>query len=457
MASPDLVIVGAGPAGIRAAETALAAGLSVTLVDESPQAGGQIYRRQPAGFTRQPAELYGSDARKASALHDAAARLQGRIDHRRNALAWALRDGALHVVDADGVSETLRPRAILIASGATDRVFPIPGWTLPGVHSLGAAQISLKAQACAIGERIVFLGAGPLLYLVAWQYLKAGAKPLAVLDTSRLADRLKGLGGMLARPLYVLRGLRYMADLKRAGVEIVTGVTPLAFKGEGSLAALSFRDAAGRAREIACDAAGFGYHLRAETQLADLAGVGFDYDPVTRQYLPILDEMGRTAVKGVYLAGDGARLAGADAAECSGRLAAFAALEDMGRAVDRVAVETNLGDLRRFLRFRDGLAEAFPWPGARFAAALPDETIVCRCEEITAGDLRRTARELGADEVNRVKAFSRVGMGRCQGRYCGLAAAEIVAAELGAPVASVGRLRAQAPVKPLPVGVRMKP
>ena len=174
------------------------------------------------------------------------------------------------------------------------------------------------------------------------------------------------------------------------------------------------------------------------------------FDDDAQQWLPHIDEDGRSSVKGVYLAGDGARVRGADAAERSGRLAALAALNDIGMQTKHEGTERLRAELARFTRFAAGLRAAFPWP-ARFAAALPDETIVCRCEAITAGELRRVVRETGAQEANRAKAFSRVGMGRCQGRFCAHAGAEVIAAEARVPLASVGRLRGQAPVKPLPM------
>jgi bacterioferritin-associated ferredoxin len=139
---------------------------------------------------------------------------------------------------------------------------------------------------------------------------------------------------------------------------------------------------------------------------------------------------------------------GADAAERAGRLAALAALRDAG--IEREGTEGLRAELARYTRFAAGLRAAFPWP-ARFAAVLPDETIVCRCEAITAGELRRVVREMGAKEANRAKAFSRVGMGRCQGRFCAHAGAEVIAAEARVPLEAVGRLRGQAPVKPLPM------
>lgn len=455
MAGPSVIVVGAGPAGLRAAERLVAAGLRPVLVEEGPRDGGQIYRRQPPGFTRGAKALYGSEAAKASALHAAAEALRARLDWRPETLVWAVREKAL-LVAANGHAESLPFDALILATGATDRVMPLPGWTLPGVVSLGGAQIALKAQACTVGTRPVFLGTGPLLYLVAWQYLKAGAQVQAVLDTSPFGRRLRALPLLAARPGVLARGIAYTAGLRARGVRIATGVTPLAVEGEGRVAALLWRDAAGRERSTACDAVGMGYGLRSETQLADLAGCDFGYDTVARQWLPKLDEDGRASVAGVYLAGDGAMVRGADAAELAGRLAACAVLRDLGLACDEAEIEGLRRALRPMTRFRQGLETAFPWP-AHLAAALPDETLVCRCEAITAGALRHAGGALNAPEVNRAKAFVRTGMGRCQGRMCGLAAAEILAAARGERVEAAGRLRGAAPVKPLPVPTEAAP
>ncbi|MBL8699282.1 MAG: FAD-dependent oxidoreductase [Alphaproteobacteria bacterium] len=450
MAGPRVVVVGAGPAGARAAEALVEAGLRPIVVDESARSGGQIYRRQPEGFLRPAQKLYGSEAAKAQALHARFDALRDAVEYRPDTLAWNVADNALHVVRGT-TAEAIAFDALIIAAGATDRLMPLPGWTLPGVYSLGAAQIALKAQACAIGSRIVFLGSGPLLYLVAHQYVEAGASVAAVLDTATFGNGIAALPGLLARPELVLRGLGYRRDLRRAGVRLLGGVSPRRIEGDAERGptGVTFEHRA-MPETIDCDAVGIGWHLRAESQLADLARCDFAFDPVARQWLPRLDPDGRSSVKGVYLAGDGARLQGADAAEASGRLAALAALSDLGRRGHEPAMAELRMRLQRFERFRHGLATAFPWPHDE-AAALPDDTLVCRCEAITAGELRHAVRGRGAPEVNRAKAFSRVGMGRCQGRYCGLAAAEIVAAASGAPVEAVGRLRGQAPVKPLPV------
>jgi NADPH-dependent 2,4-dienoyl-CoA reductase/sulfur reductase-like enzyme len=256
----------------------------------------------------------------------------------------------------------------------------------------------------------------------------------------------------LARPDVLKKGAALVSSLKKAGVTVENGIEPLEITGSDAagVQGVSYRDAKGRVQQIVCDAVALGYHLRPETQLADLARCAFRFDEKSRQWLPQIDELGRSSEAGVYLAGDGVRVLGADGAELAGRLAACAALQDLGHDIEPATLAGLKRQQQKMDRFREGLVEAFPWPAAQ-AARLSDDTVVCRCEGITAGELRRVIRDEGACEANRAKAFSRVGMGRCQGRYCGHAAAEIIADAAAVPVERVGRLRGQAPVKPLSI------
>ena len=478
----NVLIVGAGPAGVRAAETLVAAGIRPIVVDENARWGGQIYRQPPngAGFRRGPRELYGFEARKAQALHRTMAKLLPRIDYRPDTLAWACethasvgdcpapREGdverfAGHLATLRGTREQKVPFThLIIASGATDRVLPMPGWTLPGVFTLGAAQTALKSQGCAIGARVVFAGTGPLLYLVAYQYAKAGAQVLAVLDTSTFGMQARALPKLFAQPSALAKGLYYIGWLRSHGVRIERGVSLEGVLGEEHVTAVAWRSrktmptsSTSATHELECDAVGFGFGLRPETQLADIAGCRFHYDAVNRCWLPERDEAGRTSIGGIYVAGDGAAIAGADAAERSGQLAALAVLDDLGceplrqpktSRVESAAVDRRA--LQRIARFRAGLETAFPAPLER-AVAWPDAMTVCRCEEIDAGTIRQCIRSGAAREINRLKALTRVGMGRCQGRICGEAALALLADETHQSPDALGRLRAQAPIKPI--------
>ena len=448
-----VAIIGAGPAGIRAAQTLVAHGVYPVLLDEAARGGGQIYRRQPANFKRSPAKLYGFEAHKASALHQTLDELREQLDYRPDTLVWNAEAGLLDTLH-EGRADRLEYASVIVATGATDRILPVPGWTLPGVYSLGAAQIALKFQGCAIGERVVFAGSGPLLYLVAYQYAKAGADVVAVLDSSPFSAQARALPGLLAQPVTLAKGLYYRAWLTAHGVSVHQGASLSRIDGERRVQSLKWRNAKGE-QALDCDAVAFAHGLRSETQLADLLGCEFAWSALNRAWLPLRDHAGRSSVPGVYLAGDGAGIMGADAAEMAGERAALALLEDIGYLIDPQRCTELEQSLKRIGHFRQGLERAFAFP-EDWAADAADNLMICRCEEVSVGDIRQVVGE-GHWEINRVKAHCRVGMGRCQGRMCGAAAAEIIARESGRPVASVGRLRAQAPIKPVPFGLEVEP
>jgi NADPH-dependent 2,4-dienoyl-CoA reductase/sulfur reductase-like enzyme len=324
------LIVGAGPAGIRAAQALVDAGLRPVVVDEAASGGGQIYRQRLVPDERTPRDLYGSEAGKAVALHEAFARIRDRVDYCPQALVWNVRDKTADVMEG-GRTRRLDFSHLILATGATDRVLPFRGWTIPGVFTLGGAQIALKSQGCAIGEQVVFLGSGPLLYLVAWQYVKAGARVAAVLDTAPFSAKLHLLRGLLSQPGVVMRGFRYAAELMARGVPVHFGVEPDRIEGETQVEGIVWR-ARGQEHCLACDAVGYGFALRSETQVADLAGCRFVFDTRDHAWRPERDVAGRTSVPGVYIAGDGAGIAGADAAELAGERAGLALLEDAGRS-----------------------------------------------------------------------------------------------------------------------------
>jgi NADPH-dependent 2,4-dienoyl-CoA reductase/sulfur reductase-like enzyme len=449
---PSIVIIGAGPAGVRAAETLVRAGILPTVIDEAPASGGQIYRRLPPSIVRDFKKVYGFEAGRARSVHRAFDDLREQIDYWPDSAVWSAHGRTLGVITKSGPSELAWDRLIL-ATGAMDRVIPFKGWTLPGVYTLGGAQVALKYQACAIGDRPIFLGTGPLLYLVAYQYAAAGVKVAGVLDTASAGAKRGAIFGLFSGGGMFLKGLYYLAWLRAHGIPVISGVRPVgACAGpEGAVHELEWRDARGSHHRTVCDSIAMGFGLKSEAQIADLCGIPFAFDPGQRQWVPEQDSDGRTAINGVYLAGDGAGIKGAAAAELSGERAAHALLHDLGHAGSAGRIKTLNRRLGRFERFRRALDEkAFKFP-ADLAASADDELMICRCEGVTAGELRHAAHELGAAEINRAKAFTRVGMGRCQGRVCGPAAAEILANSLGVPLAAIGRLRGQMPIKPLPM------
>ena len=443
-----VVIVGAGPAGMAAAAVLADHGMRPIVLNEHAEPGGQAWRRASAPVAPDMRLLLGSEFSKFERAHAGFAALAGRIEYRPNTLAWNV-FGDEVFTHAESRARALRSDALILATGATDRMLPVPGWTLPGVYTLGAAQTLLKDQGATIGRRVAFLGASPLLYLAAAQHRAMGVEVAAVLDSTGRGAKVRALPALVTSGARTLaRGLGYMARLRTDGVPLHLGVSDCVIEGEARVTGLRFRTASGQERRVDCDAVALGFGLRAEIQLAELAGCALRFDPMFRQFLPVTDDDGRAGA-GLYLAGDGATIGGADAAEISGRLAAFAVLADAGRAVPEAECAALRASLARLRRFQRALGGAFAWP-AHWLRDMPAETALCRCEGVTLGALRdAVGAPLGPAEMNRAKAITRIGMGRCQGRFCGLAAAEIIAATRGVAVEQAGRLRVQAPVKPI--------
>lgn len=439
----DLAIVGAGPAGLAAASVAAEAGLTVGVVEEGGAAGGRFF-----------GPLTGHNAtrkqtRPGVALLDRSSRAGAQL--LTNTAVWnAARTESgfrLWLDGPDGIPE-LTSRALVVATGAFDRPHLFPGWTLPGVMTAGGLQQLVKRTGVVPGSRIVLAGTGPFLLPVAATLLEHGAKPVAVVEAASRSAWLRfGLASARLRS-HLQEGFGYGSTLARGRVLPRFGWQVAGAEGVERVTRVILRrtDGGGDAERIDCDVLALGYGFLSQVEIPALLGLELRFDATQRQWLPLAGDDSATAVPGLFVCGDGARVRGYEAALHTGALAANLALEHLGRAADR-------GDLARSVRraadFGRLVTGAFPAPDPlRWAAP---ETIVCRCEDVTLGEVEDAARS-GADSVTALKAWCRAGQGPCQSRTCGTLLAAAVARARGTPLAEAGRASVRPPIRPVPVG-----
>ncbi|WP_347556878.1 FAD-dependent oxidoreductase [Robbsia sp. KACC 23696] len=453
----DVAVIGAGPAGLACATRAAIAGLRVVVLDEQNAVGGQIYRAIEQNDAEHR-EILGPDYAVGALLADAFVKSGAR--HEPYASVWQVtRERTVHYLKAGKVASFSAKRVVL-ATGAMERPFPIPGWTLPGVMTAGAAQILLKGAASVPTEPPVLIGCGPLLYLLGWQYVRAGVPIRALVDTTRHEDRWRAKRHMLAalRSWPALsKGLQMMRSLRQAGVPIYEAADDLRIEGR--------RDAAGDQQAAAVHFTVDGASQRIEadlfllhqgvvpnTQFTQALRVKHRWDDAQLCFTPDSNEWGETDVAGIFVAGDGAGIGGAQAAMLRGELAAWEIASQLGVAPSS-ARDARIAEIRRLLadamRIRPFLDSLYrPRKANRIPA---DDVIVCRCEEVSAGQLRAFV-ALGCLGPNQAKSYGRCGMGPCQGRQCGLTVTELIADARQVSPESVGYYRLRPPIKPLTLG-----
>ena len=447
MTKVDLVVIGAGPAGMSAARIAAEAGLSVAVVDEQRQAGGQIYRNV-ARAPHARRKILGHDFGKGKKLVDDLT--HPKILHVPGATVWQIEDRTRVAYTANNVAALITGERLLLATGALERPMPIPGWTLPGVMNVGAAQILIKDSGMVL-ENAVLTGSGPLLYLVAVQMCRAGFPPLALVETQTLADLFSSLRhgmGALRGWRYLAKGLSLLAELKKAGVKRYSGASAISVDGTERAEAIRF-NVGKHNYTLPCEIVLLHNGVVPNTQTARSININHEWNNQQRAFVAVTNEWGRTLQSEIFIAGDSAGIGGADAAAVEGELSALEIACDLG-AITQTRRDEAAKPLRHRLRnelaARPFIDRAYP----PYSSALTptDATIVCRCEEVTAGEIRKIAKT-GGIGPNEAKAFGRQGMGPCQGRFCGLTVTELLAAETGRSPESTGYYRIRPPIKPV--------
>lgn len=436
--APDLLIVGGGAGGLSAAIAARQAGASVIILDERKVGGGQYFKQSAVSAPLDGQQSAGADL-LAQALA-AGAELIGEVE------IWGAFDGLLFLAEHKGAALIARPRVAIIATGAYERPDIRPGWTLPGVMTTGAAQTLWRSYRTLPGRRVAIVGSGPLNLQVGLELAQGGAEVVMIAERGP-APWLRPMASAalaLADPALVLTGLRTLMDLRRRGVPVRHGTALDRIDAADGALRVTLTDGA---LPVVADAVLMNAGFDPQNEILRLLGASSTYNTAFGHLRVIRDATCATTVPGLYAVGDCAGIGGAPAAMAEGRIAgrAAAATLGFGDGYDLFADQRQLSRFRRFQRHLWALHDVAPR-----LPDVPDDTLICRCEEVDAGQIRAGLAEQPG-HAGTLKRATRVGMGRCQGRYCGPVAARLVAAATGRSLDERSYFAPRVPIKPVAI------
>jgi len=443
----DIIVIGAGPAGLTAACAASKHGAQVVLIDEQASPGGQIYRNVTNSIP-EINSILGGEYEYGAGLINCIPNKEIKYYSKSTVINI---DNELYVtVSSNNKLHQIKARHIILATGAMERPVPTPGWTLPGVMTVGAIQILIKS-ARIIPSEAVLVGSGPLLYLTAVQMISAGKPPKALIETQTIGNYVSALPH-LARAILnykqILKGVGLINLIHKEGVQRFIASNDINILGTANAESITF-SSGGVKHEIHSSEIFLHQGVVPSIQISKLLKLKHNWNPVQRYFYPVTDRYGLSSKEEISVVGDGGGIFGAKSAELSGQISALKVLEVLGFINKKTLDEgTRPLMLKRFneespRKFLDAL-----YAPPKYLFNPLDETIVCRCENITAQEIRRYISK-GCTEIRQIKAQSRCGMGHCQGRYCGATLTEIVSAETNSNPQDVGYYNIRAPIKPV--------
>ena len=457
--SVDVAIVGGGLAGAAAADVLGRHGANVLVLDDNLHPGGQYLR----GGRRSGGSWGDGARRRGLGLIEHLPQSSVEIANRAEVLGI---EAGFELLVARGNNElsTVRCEHILLATGARERFIPFKGWTLPGVMATGAVQILIKQSGILPAREVLVGGAGLFLTAVARDIQKSGGRVPAVLNETSFYQRVPPPGLLARQFAKFAQGGAMLARLRLAGTDVRSGTRILEARGDDSLREMVVVRVDNKGNVIpgsetvyraGCLAVGFGF--TANVELAQFAGCGLAFNSQLGGWVVKVNEDLETSVDGIHAAGEITAVGGAAKSLTEGRLAGFGILRRMG-LLKPDAMKAEISALKKMRRRQMEFARYFnsqytfaPEYLAGWIRSLPDDVPVCRCEEVTLGDVRRAAAE-GFETPAGVKKATRCGMGICQGSTCKTILLDVLAALTGKPLSQIPVPSVRMPVKPIYLG-----
>lgn len=438
---PDVLVIGAGPGGLAAAEAAAQCGADVLLLDERRTAGGQFYKQTDPALGQPALDRQQRDGAKMIAETS----LTG-AKMIANAAIWGAFEGPLLCAEVEGVPLEVRPKALVVATGAYERPLMVPGWDLPGVMTTGAAQTLWRCYRAVPGRRIAIAGNGPLNFQVALELSRADCDIAVVAEAAPPPhSRPAAAARMLeSDPKLTWEGMKTVVALSARGIPIRYRASLEDIRSVDGALAATVAGSADRTERFEVDTVCMNYGFHPQNEILRLLGVRFEFDSARQQLVPSRNEHFETSVRSIFAVGDCCGTMGAPASVEEGRIAGAAAA---ARADRRDPERSDEGRLARIRRFQNALWTLFAARGQEFAD-IDDAAMVCRCEEIRKGRVTGAIAD-GGCEIGSVKRAVRLGMGRCQGRYCVHAVAPHLAGEHGVRMDEFAFFAPRPPVKPV--------
>lgn len=465
--SSTLVIIGGGPAGLAAAIAACSNGIEATILDKDTKCGGQFYSQFPDGFEidasgldRKHLDLYHAEG---AGLIASLERFGSKINRITQATVWGIYPDRTIAYVKNGKTHQLRFEKLILAEGARERSVPFPGWTLPGITTAGCAQRLLKKFRVKPGNRVLLSGTGPIQLVLANQLISAGVEVVGVLESASTADHFRQLKArhipsILRNRHQLGQGIAYLRRLKRRHVPYLPSHGIVSAAGENHVERAQYarldndgKPVPGTQKEVTVDAICLGHGFLSSTSLSHLAGVEHASDSGSGGLTPVHDEYMETSREGIFVAGDMAGVGGHLVAVEEGRIAGIRASLQLGAITpeeEKRQAKATLARLRTLRSFSEYLNAVYAIKPGLYAR-IADDTIICRCEEITAGELL-SIRSIKEDiNLNEVKKLTRAGMGQCQGRTCAETIAAVVALKSNTPIEEMGNFTFQEPPHPI--------